>query len=276
MVSSRPVSTLNYSVEIQKCSDASVTHKYRRWHTLSFYITENCLVHRATSYSNDIHRFKHNEIGIYPAADAEHIVWPDQTHAIHVHINPSLIDVALVKMGFAANYILPRYLSVYDRRLYELGREFLYIDYSSSFDQSQAVQSIIDQICQILAKDYVVLNSNTQINQKQPWIGQLGLDKLLNMMHDHHAISNSVNDLALQTNLSVRQFSTLFNRSIGCSAHDYMVRSRIETAKHLIQTSNLSLTDVALHTGFYDQAHFSKTFKSRIGLTPSQFADAII
>ena len=47
---------------------------------------------------------------------------------------------------------------------------------------------------------------------------------------------------------------------------------RVERAKQLLQAgTDLSLAEVAAHTGFSDQSQFSRHFKRRVGVTPQQF-----
>jgi hypothetical protein len=70
-----------------------------------------------------------------------------------------------------------------------------------------------------------------------------------------------------------REFSKYFdNLSFG----DYMRKMRIEKAKHLIQTSDHSLTEIAYLTGFSDQAHFSRIFKQYSGQKPSDFKKSLL
>lgn len=54
----------------------------------------------------------------------------------------------------------------------------------------------------------------------------------------------------------------------------FVMRRRIDHAKTLLTDTDRSLTDIALDTGFYDQAHFSRTFKRFTGTTPSAFREA--
>ncbi len=269
MLTTRPVNTLDYSVEFQRCSDASVTHRYRRWHTISFYLNSDCPVLRTWRNQHDKHLFNSCEVGIYPASDSEAISWPAYTEAIHVHINPDLVQRAARLLGGNGLGYLPRYLVVYDSKLYDLGLDFLSFD---GLNKNNSHADLVADICRHLARNYVRPNNAMTPG---PCIGSLQLSELLNQMHDHNAVVNSVTGLAAMVGLSVRQFSALFSNAMGTSAHDYLLRSRIENAKHAIQTSPQTLTEIALNNGFYDQAHFTKVFKSRVGYTPSKFSSRL-
>lgn len=65
-----------------------------------------------------------------------------------------------------------------------------------------------------------------------------------------------------------REFSRYFdNLSFG----DYIRKTRIEKAIHLIETTTYSLTEIAYLTGFSDQSHFNRIFKKQTGENPSAY-----
>jgi len=69
--------------------------------------------------------------------------------------------------------------------------------------------------------------------------------------------------------------STLFNERVknhsGFSPISYLINIRISEAIKLLKRADISLTDIALETGFYSSQHFSTTFKKLTGYTPSAF-----
>jgi AraC-like DNA-binding protein len=69
--------------------------------------------------------------------------------------------------------------------------------------------------------------------------------------------------------------TTLFNEKVknysGFSPINYLINIRISEAINLLKRPEISLTDIALDTGFYSSQHFSTTFKKLTGYTPSEF-----
>lgn len=69
--------------------------------------------------------------------------------------------------------------------------------------------------------------------------------------------------------------TTLFNEKVksysGFTPQSYLINIRISEAIKLLKKPEISLTDIALETGFYSSQHFSTTFKKLTGYTPSQF-----
>ena len=65
--------------------------------------------------------------------------------------------------------------------------------------------------------------------------------------------------------------SRVFKRKYGCTIGEYVRKLRIEFACREISQTDTPLTEIALTAGFYDQSHFSRTFKRIVGLTPSEY-----
>lgn len=57
----------------------------------------------------------------------------------------------------------------------------------------------------------------------------------------------------------------------GAGAKEYITHIRIEKAKNLIETTNLSISDISEMTGFSAQSYFSTAFKNHTGLTPTKY-----
>lgn len=77
--------------------------------------------------------------------------------------------------------------------------------------------------------------------------------------------------LARECELSVSHFARSFRQSFGTSAHRYLILQRVEKAKELLTESHRPLSEVALDSGFGDQAAFSRTFKAVVGSSPGQW-----
>ncbi len=81
----------------------------------------------------------------------------------------------------------------------------------------------------------------------------------------------SVEDVAKALNLNRHYLSSVFKKKTGMSTYDYISNTRLTKSKELLQTTNLRISEIALAVGFDDQFHFSKFFKSSVGLSPLQY-----
>src|SRR4029077_7331341 len=77
--------------------------------------------------------------------------------------------------------------------------------------------------------------------------------------------------LASECGFSVSHFAKSFRHSFRTSPHRYLIRQRVERAKALLVRSACPLSEVALQTGFADQAAFSRTFGAVVGSPPGQW-----
>lgn len=85
----------------------------------------------------------------------------------------------------------------------------------------------------------------------------------------------SVGYIAGRLFLSNNYFGQLFKSSTGISVTEYINYARIEHAKHLLKNSNKKIYEISAESGFADQYYFSSVFKKVIGLTPSEYRDAL-
>lgn len=75
-------------------------------------------------------------------------------------------------------------------------------------------------------------------------------------------------------NLSPYYFARAFKQSTGLTPHQYIIRQRTERAKYLLINNDLTVSQIALQTGWSSQNHFSTVFNRFYGVTPSKFRRA--
>jgi transcriptional regulator GlxA family with amidase domain len=74
--------------------------------------------------------------------------------------------------------------------------------------------------------------------------------------------------------LSASHFSRAFRRSFGEAPGAYLIRQRVDHARHLMLISEMPLSEVAQACGFADQAHFSRNFRAVTGHSPGAWRRA--
>lgn len=81
----------------------------------------------------------------------------------------------------------------------------------------------------------------------------------------------SIDDVAKSVGVSRSHLYRVFMSNVGKSPIDYLTEYRINEACNLLRTSNLSIAEVAISVGFFDQFYFSRVFKKAMGLPPSKY-----
>jgi transcriptional regulator GlxA family with amidase domain len=87
-----------------------------------------------------------------------------------------------------------------------------------------------------------------------------------------HILSDiSLTELAQLCNMSLSTFKRHFRKIYNCTPNEYLFAKRLENSKKLLATSEQSLDDIAILSGFKTTAHFSRKFKERFAIPPSQY-----
>ena len=76
---------------------------------------------------------------------------------------------------------------------------------------------------------------------------------------------------AAMANLSESHYRSLFKQQTGYSPMDYFIRLRIHKACQLLDTTNLTVKEIARLIGYQDALYFSRAFKTVIELSPAQY-----
>jgi len=90
-------------------------------------------------------------------------------------------------------------------------------------------------------------------------------------MEAHVAEPLPLDRLAGFSGLSPRQLNRLFRDKLGRSVMRYYRELRLEKAQSLLRNSPLSLTEIALATGFANSSHFSRAYAAQFGQPPSSY-----
>ena len=77
--------------------------------------------------------------------------------------------------------------------------------------------------------------------------------------------------MAERAEMPVRTFTRRFRKALGMTPNQYLQDIRIENGRELLKSTDLSIQDVAENVGYRDTAYFSRVFKARVGLTPSEY-----
>ncbi|WP_426610405.1 helix-turn-helix domain-containing protein [Bradyrhizobium sp. McL0616] len=95
------------------------------------------------------------------------------------------------------------------------------------------------------------------------------LGRACDYMNSHLGDDISLSELASVCGLSAGHFAFAFKQSTGISPHGWLRRQRIDTAKALLRSPQLSLSYIAGSVGFGNQSAFGVAFRKEMGMTPT-------
>lgn len=91
--------------------------------------------------------------------------------------------------------------------------------------------------------------------------------------HLHHSIT--LEDMAQALGMGVWTLNRHLRRTLNVSAYAFVVERRIQRARHLLRVGDLSLKEIAAAVGFSDQAHMTRMFRAKLGMTPGQYRSQV-
>jgi len=100
--------------------------------------------------------------------------------------------------------------------------------------------------------------------------GNRRLERAAEFISDHCTQAVKLEDICNAANISPSYLIRAFKQHYGMTPHAYLLNRRIQRARALLRSGG-AIADVAIATGFSDQAHFQRVFKQFIAATPGQY-----
>lgn len=97
------------------------------------------------------------------------------------------------------------------------------------------------------------------------------LEEALSYIDTHFTESITMADVAQHCNMSYTAFSRFFSQGMQKSFPEYLTQIRLQQAYLLLATTELSITDIAMDTGFSGTSYFIQAFRKACGITPLHY-----
>jgi AraC-like DNA-binding protein len=152
----------------------------------------------------------------------------------------------------------------------EMAQDFLHLHrvcekHGSSLERQSVFLSFL---AKLLAR-----HAETRLEISQQPREPLAVRRAREFLDEHLSDKVTLEDLATAADITPFRLLRAFKHAFGITPHAYQLQSRIRAAHAMIVRHAASLVDIAITTGFADQAHLTRVFKSVMGATPGQFQD---
>lgn len=143
---------------------------------------------------------------------------------------------------------------------------------AQSEDYGLIIKSYLIAILVLLIRQYDLQetetpDSNINVTSENVRRIQTAMDYI-----DQHITDDlTLRELSAVANMSTSYFSQLFKELNGFSAWDYIISKRVDQAQKLLISSNESIYNIALQSGFNNTTNFYKAFKKITGVSPSTY-----
>ena len=122
----------------------------------------------------------------------------------------------------------------------------------------------------VIFGDYLSIQSN-QLMLRQSTCEPAIISRAKQFIAEHHRENILLEDVANYAHVSSFYLCKLFKKVLHLNFSDFLTRTRIETAKELLQNRNRRINEVALEAGFQSLTNFNRVFKQVLGRSPRQF-----
>lgn len=120
-----------------------------------------------------------------------------------------------------------------------------------------------------------VKNSCPAPEEKKQYSNKKGINHAIEFIHDNYYRNFSLKEIAQIAHLSPYHFSRIFKAEIGKTPFEYLLEIKIEKAKEHLRRSEKSITEICFDCGFSNVSHFTRTFTSKVGVSPTTFRSSL-
>lgn len=111
----------------------------------------------------------------------------------------------------------------------------------------------------------------TSIPKEKPSKNYAKLSENIQFICNNYDKKITLKMLADNINMSQSAYVRLFNSVFKVSPMKYVINYRLSRVKYMLTNTDMTVTEIACRTGFYDNAHLNKIFFSIEGVCPSEY-----
>jgi AraC-like DNA-binding protein len=191
---------------------------------------------------------------------------------LHYYLSQGLLERIALDNGVSPSVRLQEVFFVEDLVVAQMTKSILTpVEHGEPLDRLA-----LDQIAMVLGGHTLQTHCGAPKFAAGPRRGLEAWQKLRTeeMLRAHLEGNITVKELASTCSLSESHFARCFRTSFGTSVHQRLIQLRIEHAKYLLSRTSKSLVEVALLSGFCDQAALTRSFSRVEHITPSHWRRA--
>ena len=193
----------------------------------------------------------------------------DQLDCIVLSIEPSYLHRALEDSLLSERVELVERLALEDPQIERLVRALLAETKAGAPTGGLFGQSIATGLAVYLAQRYS--SSPPTLRRHRDGMPTTRLNRVLEYIAAKLHEDLSLAALAEIAGMNLYYFSRLFKQSTGRSPHRYVLEQRITRAQQFLRSSDMTIFEASVRTGFADQGHFAKVFRRFVGVSPTAY-----
>jgi len=223
------------------------------------------------------YRLKEGDILIIPPGELHELIAPDKGLRRIL-----LFDFSIISNLKGFTNVLP--VLNQPRLINEITAPDIYLHLQNLYDQitveyksnntlrEAAIYALIIQIFVNIGRQFLNTENlfpDAKLSKQKEYIEKFNL--IFEFINSNYMDDISLDAIADVAGFSKFHFSRLFKRFTDMSFYDYLNQRRVKEAEKLLLDPNLSVTDVAMRSGFSSISTFNRVFKGFKECTPTEF-----
>ncbi|AZB23141.1 AraC family transcriptional regulator [Chryseobacterium bernardetii] len=248
------------TIEGLTITDTEYTHPYVDWHYHeNAYFTFLLQGNMIEGNKKETYECSAGTLLYHQWEDPHYNIKPDIfTRGFHIEISQNWFDQFDVQKNEAEGSF-----NIQDPSL----KLLVYKIFKENQDRDQTFEVAVNQLLLNLFSQLVIQKNKTE--KKPVWVGVIN-----EILHECFTEKLSLAELSATANIHPIHLSRDFQKYFHCTLGEYLRKLKLNRSLELL-TKPVSLTDIALESGFADQSHFIRCFKENIGITPLKYRNLL-
>ena len=204
------------------------------------------------------------------------IYGPDQWHMQYadVDMSPSYITITFDLVGDYSQELVNRKFTIPQSAVPTLQRMLRELDRMDAFSSDMVICMLQLLLLELLREQVspagtklrttnAVNSENEIIRRAQQFISEHVREKL------------TVPLVARHVDVSPSYLTALFRKNLQISPGEYVRRIKLQESKQMIREDNMNFTEIAAALQYSTVHHFSRQFKDKFGITPTEYAKSV-
>ena len=204
------------------------------------------------------------------------IYGPDQWHMQYadVDMSPSYITITFDLVGEYSQELVNRKFTIPQSAVPVLQRMLRELDRMDAFSSDMVICMLQMLLLELLREQVTpagtklrttnaVNSENEIIRRAQQFISEHVREKL------------TVPLVARHVDVSPSYLTALFRKNLQISPGEYVRRIKLQESKQMIREDNMNFTEIAAALQYSTVHHFSRQFKDKFGITPTEYAKSV-
>ncbi len=216
-------------------------------------------------------RLHPGDVSLLTRAAASHWIWPGEIEVVHVYLTRDELTAACRQMydRDVEAVELRDEVKADDPAIYRTAMAIAAEAAQGGAGSRLLVDALSMELCvHILRRHADVLFRAPTDRDGLSFVQQRTVRDYI-AAHLDQAIT--LDDLAATVALSRFHFARRFRQSTGITAHEFVLRQRVQQAKAMLDRTGTALPDIAARCGFADQSHMTRVFNKYVGTTPGRY-----